>query len=466
MFKLKENDTICALATPVGVSAICVVRMSGVHSWQVIKKLVPSLNKDVESHKVYLTTLVSSIHNQAFDEVLVTFFAKGKSYTGEESVEISCHGSMAIAQHLLECLVLNGARLAEPGEFTFRAFMNGRIDLLQAEAVLNIIHSESVTQAAQNVKHLRGIASSVLLKLEEDLILLLANLEASIDFSTEGIETLNFENLKKTLLLSKESLNQFLKEAKAGNVFKQGVKVALFGEPNAGKSTLFNNLMGEDRAIVTAKEGTTRDLIEGSVFVEGVKLVFVDSAGVRESDDEIESLGIEKSINEAIYCDIVYLIINPRLTKNTTNLVNLLIEKNIFNKSFFVVTHFDLLSEDEIFSFNKFLASFGVADEKIIWVNNKDKIHTKNKVIETIKRQILVNKITDNSVFIHSRQFDLLIQSENFINKTLEDLELKLSPEFLASSLRQSLWYVQKALGKDFDDEILDKIFSEFCIGK
>lgn len=456
--KLRENDVICALATPPGVSALAVVRLSGPYCGLLATKITRDLNFElIKPRQAYLCSLYDS-QGSRFEQALVLFFSEGQSYTGQESVEFFCHGSMVIVEHLISELCLHGARLAEPGEFTYRAFMNGKLDLIQAEGVLNLIHSDSVSQAKQGLRHLEGEFSQVVLQFEQDLLGLLAEIEAGIDFATEGIEFQSESALYQKSEALRRRLVGFVDKARNSRLIKQGIQVALVGEPNSGKSSLLNNLLGESRALVTEFAGTTRDVLDGTLLVDGIKVVVFDTAGLRATDDTIESMGVAKAVDVAKKADLVLWLINPH-HQSVSNSV-LFDSLSFFDPSVIqpVLTHLDLGKRGIDLDLSPY--------REPIWISNLDTQGVRKTVIQTLRAAFGTSNLIDQSLLIHSKQRDLLHKTSQSLTKAVEELSQGMGHEIVALSLRESLRSIQSVLGKDYDDQILDRIFSEFCIGK
>lgn len=301
-----DQQTICAVSTPSGIGGISVLRLSGGQAVEIAREFCRFIPKHPESHRAYYGHLTQG--EEVVDEVVCTFFQKGKSFTGEDTFEISCHGNPIICQEILSLFVSRGARLANRGEFTYRAFMNGRIDLVQAESVLSLIESQSKISARQSLRQLQGRLSEDLEVVEDRLIWCLAHMEASIDFSTEGIEVVDYTELNAKLTLILNEVNRLIQSYQTGKILKDGYQLVFAGLPNVGKSSLLNLLIEEDRAIVTDIPGTTRDLVEASFFVDGIKIQIVDTAGLRDSVDVVEKIGIEKSRQAQRHADgILYV---------------------------------------------------------------------------------------------------------------------------------------------------------------
>lgn len=459
--RFKSGDTICALATPVGQSAIAVVRISGPSSWAAIKQLAPSLNnKNIISHQAVLATLVDTSTHQIFDESLIVFFAKGRSYTGEESVEVSTHGSMSIVSFLIQSLCKLGLRVAEPGEFTFRAFMNDRLDLMQAEAVLSLIHSDSVEQAKESVRQLRGSSSATLNQIEKSLLSILGRIEAGIDFATEGIVLVEDRVLISEINSLSTDINKLIQDGDKGRLLYQGINVALIGKPNVGKSSLLNCLLEQDRALVTEFAGTTRDLVDGHIFIDGVKVTFVDTAGIRATNDMVEGLGIQKTKQAALLSQWVFYVIDI-----STSSLEVSFEDVANSKFSIILNKSDLVSEEQI---NQVVSQLQVKypSTEVIVTSVIDGAVTRDKIFSSIRNKFLLDPLSNQSMSIHSKQLEWLHNANQSLKNASYDLTQGVGHELVTSDLRVALDSIQRTLGHHYDDQILDTIFAEFCIGK
>lgn len=442
----RDKDTICALASGQGQAGISVVRVSGPHVTPIVKKIFPALPQNPESHRVYYGKLESS--GKAIDEVLVSYFSKGKSFTGEETIEISLHGNPVLVNHCLELLVEGGARLAERGEFTFRAFMNGRIDLVQAESVLDLIQSQSRKAATLSLRQLDGEFSKRLLGIKDQLTRVLAHLEANIDFSSEDIEIAGKDSLIKDLEKGKDEVEQLLTQYKSGRILRSGYKVVLVGRPNVGKSSLLNALLNEEKAIVTHIEGTTRDLIEGSFFIDGYQVDLTDTAGLRDSQDEIEKMGQGRALEKVKQADLVLMIFDGEqgvLDEDSKLLETLPKDKTLtlFNKSDLYEKPFDGL---------EISAKTGEGLKEL-----------KGLILQRILSEVTLE---DSAVSMNSRHFNHLTAARQLLVDSLTLMVNDESPDLIALELHQALREVYSILGEIYDDQVMDQVFNQFCIGK
>lgn len=470
-----DDSTICAVITAPGVGAVSIIRVSGPKTLQIVRSICSFLPKKPESHKIYYGWLhepmaASSDDNETIDplkidEVLVSFFAKDHSFTTEETVEISCHGGVHNSQKILQVLVEQGARLAKPGEFTFRAFMNGRIDLVQAEAVLEMIQSNSEGSRKLAQRQLEGETSNALVKLRDQITWVLANLEADIDFAQEDIQVASPVILEDRLNEVLKSLREILSTYQNGRTVKDGWNVVLIGEPNVGKSSLFNALVGEERAIVSPIAGTTRDYIEANFFIEGQKINLIDTAGLRESTDLIEQMGVERSKAKSKHADLILWVVDS--TENLDNLISnappIIIDrlKSDPEKIFLIMNKSDLLDDDEkavkIGLFEGFSYDFGMlsAQTKEGFSQLKEWIHS-----------FVSNSSLEGVVLTNTRHFEGLKSAQDSLAKSLALVLKGSSPEFIAQELQASLQSLYEVLGETYDDEVMDRVFKEFCLGK
>lgn len=452
------DNTIVALATPPGVGAIGVIRVSGKNAFGLANELFAS--KDLtnqKSHSIHVGMLSDEGLN--IDEVVVSLFKGPKSYTGEDVIEIGCHGSPYIQQQIIEACIRRGARIAKPGEFTQRAFLNGKLDLTQAEAVADLIASNTAASQKTALYNIRGGFSIVLKELREQLIGFSALIELELDFSEEDVEFADRAKFDAILQSAQITTQQLLESFQLGNVIKNGVSVAIIGKPNAGKSTLLNTLLNENRAIVSEIAGTTRDTIEELINIKGILFRLIDTAGIRQdSKDVIELVGIEKSLEKMKEADVVLYIFDVN-EMNSAELVEL--EKD-FKKS----------NKKYVLAGNKSDIAADGAVEKFYSVQNIFPISAKNKMgIEQIKDALFDSTVgeipvSENVVVTNARHYGALQQ----VNQSLADINQGLdsgrASDLVALDIRLCLHYISEITGDISNEDVLDFIFSKFCIGK
>jgi tRNA modification GTPase len=403
----------------------------------------------------------------SFDEALVTYFAHRKSFTGEETLEFSTHGSPTIVQLLLQALVEAGAKTAEKGEFTFRAFMNGNLDLVQAESVLALIESQSSLGAKQALRQLKGDLSEELQGLESEITWSLAHIEAGIDFSQEGLETVSPKELLKRLGVVRERLQKRLASYRQGRVIKEGLRVVLMGRPNVGKSSLLNVLLEEERAIVTEIPGTTRDLIEAPLIVAGIKVNLTDTAGLRESTDVVEKMGIERTHRASQDAELILYVVEAGKLGQGGELEEL--RKKDPSKVVLLVNKVDQVAdaEAERTQIIEKLHEFGISPpEKMLFVSAFDKKRAFETVMTALTEWVQKAGIEDQTVLFQARHFERLQTAEENLGRGMQLVFDGVSPELAAFELKEALLCVQETLGTHYDDQILDRVFKEFCLGK
>ena len=452
------NELIVAMATPPGVGAIGVIRLSGAGSIELINSMFPSKDLTMEKgNSLHVGVLIKD--DIALDEVVLSLFHAPRSYTGEDIVEISCHGSPYIQQQIIEACIVKGARIARPGEFTLRAFLNGKMDLVQAEAVADLIASG--TRAAQEtaLNQVRGGFSHVLSSLREELIKFSALIELELDFSQEDVEFADRTALHSLLNRIQITVNDLLQSFQLGNVIKNGVSVAIVGKPNAGKSTLLNALLQENRAIVSSIAGTTRDTIEELLNIDGILFRLVDTAGIRNSTDEIEVIGIERTMEKIEKADVVLYMfdVNEESNNDLQKMENDLVAKS---KSFLLIG-------------NK-------VDDAVAIESAKKKFNSRNMLFLSAKHQFqlselkqqLIHKVvsgavnTENTIVTNARHFQSLQKVEVSIQSIKKGMEQHIPGDLLAIDIRQCLYQLGEITGEITNDDQLDFIFSKFCIGK
>ncbi len=454
-----SHDPICALATANGIGAIAVIRVSGVNAKQLVSKTFSKDLNSLPSHSVHLGWMLSAT-GERLDEVLATLFDHGKSFTGEESVELACHGSPYIQQLLLQRLVEVGCRLAEPGEFTKRAFLNGRLDLSQAEAVADLIAAQSKQAHQVALQQLRGRFSSALQQLREQLINFAALIELELDFAEEDVEFADRSALKNLVADVLKIVRRLAASFELGNAIKNGVPVAIVGAPNTGKSTLLNQLLGEDRAIVSNIAGTTRDVIEEVLNIEGIQFRLIDTAGIRETTETIEALGIERSQQKIEQAKIVLCLTDTSDIQNlqetqdwVASLKNLHPDKHIL----LVKNKADLetsISPDEI---NKI-------DLQISALIGEGISELKNALVQLTLGDF---SIQDETIVSNARHHAALQLTAAALERAQEGLQGHTTADFIAMDIREAMRQLGHITGQiDVDTDILGTIFSKFCIGK
>lgn len=442
-----NDDTICAISTPSGVGGIAVVRISGNKAIEIVDKIWRGKSIDsMATHTVHLGQIIDEDGN-ALDQAVAAVYRAPNSFTGEDVIELSVHGSLYIQQALLSSLIFNGARLANPGEFTRRAFASGKFDLAQAEAVADLIASESKAAHRIAMNQIRGNFSNRLKFLRDNLLQLISLLELELDFSEEEVEFASRNELINIATSVKEEVARLAKSFKAGKAIKEGIPVAIIGPTNAGKSSLLNALLDDDRAIVSDIHGTTRDVIEDTLSLGDYKFRIMDTAGIRHTDDAIESLGITRSLKAASSAEIVLSVIditNPIESDVAVSDATLLRVYNKLDK--LDGTH--TLPKDGI----TISAKTGEGLDKL-----KEKMISIAKEAETTHSSVLVTNV---------RHLEALLNADESITRALEALNAQLSGELVAQDLRLTIHHLSSILGEISSDEVLGNIFSRFCIGK
>jgi tRNA modification GTPase len=451
-----KEDTIVALATPPGVSAIAVIRLSGSKAIDICQKLFYGKDLSLQpSHTIHLGTIRDE--EKIIDEVVVSLFKAPNSFTKEDIVEVSCHGSDYIIKKLLQIFIKYGARLARPGEFTKRAFLNGRFDLAQAEAVADIIASDSEAAQQTAMNQMRGGFSKEIRKLRDELVHFASMVELELDFSEEDVEFANREQLKDLLLGIKKGIEHLLASFSLGNAIKNGIPTVIAGKPNAGKSTLLNILLNEDKAIVSEIAGTTRDFIEDEINLGGFNFRFIDTAGLRETKDKLESLGIERTRMKMKQASLIIYMFDVNNTSEK-ELVKNLEELKDLNVSYIVVGNkidLDRNNKDTLRNFD------GIV--RISAANNIGIEELKDKILE----QANVKSFRPgNAVVTNLRHFESLTNTLESLDRALSGLDKGITSDFLAQDIRHSLHHLGEITGEITTDDLLDNIFSKFCIGK
>ena len=463
------DDTIVALATATGVGAISVIRLSGKEAIELADKVFKTVSgkplSEAPSHTVHLGTIKSE--NQVIDECLATIFKGKKSYTGEPVVEFSCHGSAYITQEVIKLCLANGARLAEAGEFTKRAFLNGKLALNQAEAVADLIASDSEAAHQVALQQMRGGFTSEIEDLRQELLNFASLIELELDFSEEDVEFADRSQFEQLLKRIKTTLQTLIQSFSAGNAIKNGIPVAIVGKPNAGKSTLLNTLLNEERAIVSDIAGTTRDTIEETLHIAGITFRFIDTAGIRDTQDKIEAIGVEKAKEKIKKAQIVLYLYNEK--ENTTDEVIHFVTENYHKEAKFILLHNKIEDLQEgIPPFdNEILAS--IPEEYIF---SQLRISAKENInIDELKKilSLYVKNLSPsagNTIITNIRHYEALNNALQALEKVEEGMQIHLSGDLLAIDIRETLYHLGSITGAVSNDELLGNIFSRFCIGK
>ena len=450
------NHTIATISTNnLGIGAINIIRLSGDEAISIVSEIFTNKKfKDAPSHTIHYGYIKEK--EKVLDEVLVSLMRGPKTYTREDIVEINCHGGYASTNAILELLLKKGAVLAEPGEFTKRAFLNGRINLLEAESIEDLIEAKSSSASTMALNGVRGKTTELIQNLREEMVKLLSNIEVNIDYPEYQDELqITKENITPVLTKIKKEITKIVEEAENGKYIKNGIHVAIIGRPNVGKSSLLNTLLEEDKAIVTDISGTTRDIVEGSIFYKGIELNFIDTAGIRETEDIVEKIGVEKSKEMIDKADITILVLNAseELTENDENLLQLLENK----KAIIFVNKTDLeikLSTPKI-------------ENKIILGSTRTQ-----KGIDELKEEILsslaLNDLsTKNLTYLsNARQISLAKSALESIDKVMEANQENVPVDMLAIDLKSAWEDLGNIIGESYEDELVDNIFARFCLGK
>lgn len=463
---MNHQDTIVALATASGVGAIAIIRLSGPKSIEIADCCFQSVHKgkilkDQKSHSLHLGHLVEG--TRTLDEVLVSVFKNPNSYTGEDTVEISCHGSIYIQQEILQLFIDKGARMAAAGEFTLRAFLNGKLDLSQAEAVADLIASDSKASHQVAMQQMRGGFSNEIQHLREQLLNFASLIELELDFSEEDVEFADRSQFKELIGRIQLVLKRLIDSFAVGNVIKNGIPVAIVGEPNVGKSTLLNALLNEERALVSEIAGTTRDTIEDEINIDGIAYRFIDTAGIRKTEDLVENMGIQKTFEKIGQAQVVLYLLNAETFEIQQEKFKFEIQniksKHPHKKLLVVANKTDAISQKQ-------LAKLQAAIPELIALSAKKKTGIElltNHLTSLVQTGALEN---NESIVTNSRHYDALLRALNEINKVDEAMELGVSGDLLAIDIREALYFFGLITGEVTTDDLLGNIFANFCIGK
>ena len=462
-----QKDTIIALATPSGIGAIAVIRLSGEKAIDIVNQFFTSVRKNKllknqKTHSIHLGFISDKEH--IIDEVLVSIFKNPNSYTGENVVEISCHGSTFIQQEIIQLFLKNGCRLADAGEFTLRAFLNGKMDLSQAEAVADLIASNSAASHQMAMQQMRGGITNELKDLRAKLLDFAALIELELDFSGEDVEFADRTKFRELVAKITIVLKRLIDSFSVGNALKNGIPVAIIGEPNVGKSTLLNTLLNEERAIVSEIAGTTRDAIEDEIIIDGVAFRFIDTAGIRETTDVVETIGIKKAYEKAENAQLIISLINSEKFKVQNSKFKVEIEeiKKRFQhkKVLFIVNKIDTLSVEEITSLKS-----EIEDVMLISAKNKSGIEDLKKELTSL---VNLGALSNNETIVtNSRHFEALNNALQAIISVQIGIDMEITTDLFSIDIRECLRHLGTITGEyDVDKDILGHIFSNFCIGK
>ena len=462
---MTHNDTIIALATASGAGAIAVLRVSGTEALSKSNILFKSIHNkqliDQPTHTVHLGHIIDG--ERVLDEVLVSIFKNPQSYTGEDVVEISCHGSSYIQQEILQLFIRKGCRAANAGEFTLRAFLNGKMDLSQAEAVADLIASDSAAAHQIALQQMRGGFSSEIKNLRQELLNFASLIELELDFSEEDVEFADRQQFEDLLQRIVKVLKYLIDSFSTGNVIKNGVPIAIVGAPNVGKSTLLNALLNEEKAIVSTIAGTTRDAIEDEITIEGVKFRFIDTAGIRQTNDTVEAIGIEKTFKKIAQSQVVLQLFDgSKISEETYSEIKNQIEKKLSQ----------YLDKQQLIVVNKIDTSNMKTVKKCFDQYDYLTISAKTgEGVEALKKQLLglvqMGKLHNNDTIItNARHYDALRQALDNIQKVQHGLQTGLSGDLLAIDIREALHHFGRITGEISTDDLLGNIFANFCIGK
>ena len=457
-------STIAAISTAPAIGGIGIVRMSGKNCFDVLNKIFiqknPQKIEDIKGYTMKYGKIIDNTNNKVIDEVLVSYFKCPKSYTAEDMCEINSHGGIIVVRKILELCLNNGAQLAEPGEFTKRAFLNGRIDLTQAEAIIDIINAKSSREAQESANQLEGFLSKKINEIRNKIMDLMVDIEANIDYPEYDVEEVSNNNARKKLEEVESELIKLSQSFENGKILKEGIKIAIIGSPNAGKSSLLNTILKEERAIVTDIAGTTRDIIEEQVTIEGIPFKIIDTAGIRNAENKIEQIGIEKSKKVAKNCDVIIAVFDnsKKLNSEDKEILKLLKEK----KSIIVLNKTDLESVNlenikEIKETNRPIVKMSLKEEnglenlykELINMFNLNQINLDNELIITnIRHQSLIKKAIKST------------------RMALNDLKMSMPIDIISINIKQILEHLGEITGDNVSEDIIKNIFSKFCLGK
>lgn len=450
------NDTIAAISTTQGVGAISIIRVSGNDAIKIVNKIFKGKNLEtVESHTINYGHIVDK--DEVIDEVLVSVMKSPKTFTTEDVVEINCHGGISTTNKILELVLNNGARLAEPGEFTKRAFLNGRIDLTQAESVMDLINSKNESKRKVAIKGLNGYVSNIIRNLRQEILELLASIEVNIDYPEyEDAIVMTNDIVKPKIAEIKEKLAKIINESENGKILTSGIKTIIIGKPNVGKSSILNRLLDEEKAIVTDIEGTTRDTVEGSITINGVSLNIIDTAGIRETEDIVEKIGVEKSLNLINEADLIIIVLNnnEELTEEDKKILDACKDKKVI----VVINKNDLERKINIKDINY---------KNIIYTNTVDLSgidSLKEKIVELFNLNELEQQ--DYTYLSNIRQISLAKEAYQILKEVDNGIENEVPVDMIEIDIKRAWEKLGEIIGETYTEELIDQLFSQFCLGK
>lgn len=457
-------STIAAISTAPAIGGIGIIRISGEKTFEILNNFfVPKNYQNIEEipgYTIKYGKIIEPDSKKIIDEVLVSYFKKPKSYTTENMCEISSHGGIVILRKILELCIKCGAELAEPGEFTKRAFINGRIDLTQAEAIIDIINAKSTREAQESANQLEGALSKKINQIREKIMNLMVNIEANIDYPEYDVEEVSYNMVETELYKIENELSKLSQSFENGKILKEGIKIAIIGSPNAGKSSLLNAILKEERAIVTDIAGTTRDIIEEQVIIKGIPFKIIDTAGIRNAENAIEKIGIEKSKRAAQDCDVIIAVFDnsKELNKEDKQILQLLKEKKsiiVLNK--LDLKSFDLEKSDEILETNRPIIKISLKEN-----DNLEEIY------DELVNMFNFNQVSlDNELMITNiRHQDLINQAIKNTRMAIEDLKTFMPIDIISINIKQILEHLGEITGNNVSEDIIKSIFAKFCLGK
>lgn len=457
-------STIVAISTAPGIGGIGIIRMSGENSFSILEKIFrqkkPQKIEDIKGYTIKYGKIIDPKNKQIIDEVLVSYFKKPNSYTTEDMCEINSHGGVIVMQKILEICLENGAQMAEAGEFTKRAFLNGRIDLSQAESIIDIINSKTEKEAKASIHQLNGFLSNKINDIKKDILDVMVDIEASIDYPEYDIEEVSYQKIEDTLYKVKGKLEELERTFYNGKIIKEGIKVAIIGKPNAGKSSLLNAILREERAIVTEYEGTTRDTIEEFMNIDGIPLKLIDTAGIRNAKDEVEKIGIEKAKEIAKEADLIIAIFDA--TKELDNEDKKIIEEFEKKKAIIVLNKIDLMSQAD-----KIEKELEYLNKPIVKISalKREGIEKLNQIISELFR---INDIqVDNETIVtNTRHKEMIRKAKEYNNEAIQTLKSKMPLDVITVYIKEILESLGNITGENVSENIINEIFAKFCLGK